>query len=279
MITRVLIFFLFVITTTVLGGFAQAQVTGDPTDPSAVGYSKVKKKNVTPWTFAGATSASRGADPLARFFLNHSLSVVFRSSAKETWSTNLSYSLPADRRVNHPEDWGLEDLNLSYSRNGVFSIIENTVSSLRLSATAPTSNRSQMSSLRLSLNASLPTRFSWSGNTIILSPRLRVANHGFETADIWGIRRNSPLGLGLTAIATRSLYKGLSAAVVTSYVGVFDYEFQMRHLQALGINITQSLYKSLNVTAGYTWRDRVISHLAVFDDDRSNFSISLSMVF
>lgn len=256
---------------------SSAQVSGDPSDPTAIGFSK-KKTNVSPWIFAGSTSAVRGLDYFDKVFLSYSASAIYRLKHKQMLSANLSYSAPADGNVTFTEDWGFEDISFNYTKRGIFKLHKKTNTSLRLGLGLPTSETSQRASLKGSVSASLPTSLRWKGNTFVVSPGLGASAHKYETANDAGTRQNSPFSMRLNLVASRVLYKRVSGAVTAGYVNLADYDFSFRQIQSLGFNLTVPIYKKTNLTGGYSWRDTVISHNAAFDDDRSRYFLSLSVV-
>ncbi len=105
-----------------------------------------------------------------------------------------------------------------------------------------------------------------------------VSAHKYETADKAGTAENSPFNMRLSLIGSRTIYKKLSGAITAGYVSLANHDFSFKHIQSLGLSMTLPIYNKTSLTGGYSWRDRRISHNAAFDDDRSKYFLSLSVV-
>lgn len=272
----ILVFFLF----SGVSVYSQAQVSSDPSNPTSIGYSKKdgKGKAESPWTYAASTSAVRGLDYYAKVYMSYSLTTIYKLKKNQSISANLEYAAPADGMVDFPEDWGFEDISISYTKSEAFDIFENGKTSLRIGLGLPTSKTSQNASLRTSVSASIPTSFRWKGNSFVVSPGLGLSLHKYEEADEAGTKENSPFYMNLSLVASRTLYKSLSGSISAGLVNYANYDFHFKQIQSLGLSLSVPIYKTASLTGGYSWRDRILSHNAAFDDDRSKYFLSLSLV-
>ncbi len=257
---------------------SQAQVNSDPSNPSSVGYSKKSGKAQSPWTFAGSTSAVRGLDYYAKIYMSYSLSAIYKLKNRQSLSSSLSYSAPLDGNVTFPEDWGVGNFSLSYTKSRAFKIFKKGNTSFRASLVLPTSDSTKRSSSRGYLSLSVPTSFMWKGTSLVVSPGLGLSSHKYKTANESGTRANSPLRIRMSLVASRMLYKKMSGYLSARYSTFTDYDFNFKQTQSLGVGLSVPVYKGASVTGGYSWSDRLLSNNAVFDDDRSNYFLSLSIV-
>lgn len=255
-----------------------AQISADPSNPTSIGFSSKNKKKKSDWTFAGSASTVRGLDYYAKVYLSYSVSAIYKFKHQQSASTSLSYSVPVDGEVMFTEDWGLKDLSFSYNKGNILKLSKKTKTSLRLGLVLPTSEVSQRTTLKIGTSASLPTSLRWVGNTFVVSPGLGASMHKYETADKAGTQENSPFYMSLSLVASRTLYKKLSGSLSAGFVNLANYDFSFKQIQFLGASMTLPLYGKTSLTGGYSWRDRRISHNAVFDDDRAKYFLSLSVV-
>lgn len=252
-----------------------AQASKDPTDPTAVGYTKTNLKQKK-WFSSASASAVRGLDYYAKVYLSYSGALIYKPNKKVSTSAGLSYSAPADGQVTFPQDWGVSDLSFSYTKADAVKIFERGNTSFRASLVLPTSKKSQRASLKGLLSLSIPTSFRLGGFSLSLSPGVGLGLYEFETADLNGGARNYPVRLPLRFSLSKSIYERLRGALSGGYTSLWDAYGDSIGVQSLSFSLSYPVYKGLSLSGGYSWSDRRVSNLSAFDDDRSRYFLSLS---
>lgn len=259
---------------------ALAQVSADPSDPSAVGFSKTKKAVIkqSPYTYVVTSSVQRGLDYYSDLFLNHSFAFIYKGKSNDFFSASTSYSHPSSGVATFPEDWGLEDLAFSYTKNNVFQITHDSRTTLRLGLSLPTSSTSQRATLIGRVSGFLPTSFQFYGNNVVINTGISLSHFRYDVADFGGLQRNLPLAIPLSFVVSRALYKNIFATINAGITQLADYDFNFIQVQSAGLTLTTQISPKFSVSGGYTWSDLRLSNNSLFDDDRSFYFLSLSFV-
>ncbi len=257
-----------------------AQVSADPSDPSAVGFSKTKKAAIrqSPYTYVITSSVQRGLDYYSDIFLNHSFALIYKGKNNDFFSASTSYSHPSSGVATFPEDWGFEDLALSYTKNNIFQITKDSRTTLRVGVSLPTSNTSQRATLLGRVSGSLPTSFQFYGNNVVINTGISLSHFRYDVADFGGNQQNRPLAIPLSLIVSRALYKNFFATINAGVTQLADYDFNFIQVNSAGLTLTSQLSAKLSVSGGYVWSDLRLSNNSLFDDDRSFYFLSLSFV-
>lgn len=255
----------------------------DPSSPNYVGNKVAAKKNTSLIRFSTAslsTFAGRSFDEFAETGIFYSGTVGFRVGKKWSSDVTVDYSHPLDLDAERPDRWELEDITLRAVRPNIWkSKSKRAYSSLQLALSLPTSGTSQDSSLQASFSASAPTAIRANKFTFILTPTLVVARHRFDTADVFGFEKNSPIGAAASGAVRYSITRKLAVLGSASIYTFWDYDGRNKNIQTLRASAQYAISKHWFGTFGYRWRDRVVTNNSVFDDDATLMSGSLTYTF
>lgn len=249
--------------------------SSDQTDPTSVNY-KASAAKMKKWGGGLTLSTGRGLDELAEFSFSYDLTLSYRLSARSSLVGSTSFAHPENLETDQPENWGLRDTSLTYSRAAIFRSKFKTMTHFRGTLILPTSERSQINSTWSRLNLSFPTAKMWGGFRFVVSPGLRLAYHSYKTADDAGFRKNRPVGapLGITVLKPLGRKRG-SLFVSSSILGSWDYDGRFQSFQSVGLGYNVPVGKYA-FSFGYRWGDQSNTSLEVFDDDRSSVFFSVS---
>jgi hypothetical protein len=244
--------------------------------------------NQSPWGIFLNATATRGLDEFADTWSSvNELSLSYRIDSKSALGLSLGYETvlyekdgaPFNNVDRDPGRFGVTDLEVSYTRPQIWSDKYNRLvwtSTLSL----PASRASQRNSLIADVSTSLALRYRHNAK-ILITPSIGAyaRQFRFDTSNAMGTQANSPVGItsGLSAAYTfNSIFIG---TIFYGQTQRYDYFDDWRTIQTAVAQLNANVTATLNLSAGYRWRDRVITNEPLFDDDRSIYYIGVGYVF
>lgn len=244
--------------------------------------------NQSPWGIFFNATATRGLDEFADTWSSvNELSLSYRLDSKSALGLNIGYETVLyekggalfDNEDRDPGRFGVTDLDISYTRPKVWSDKYNR---LVWSSTIsfPSSRASQRNSLVIEGSSSLALRYQPNAK-IIITPSLGAyyRQFRFDTSNAFGTQPNSPFGSFLGLSGSYIINKYLIGSASYSQTLRYDFFADWRVIQSAVAQLTVNATDTLNLSAGYRWRDRMITNEPLFDDDRSIYYIGVGYVF
>jgi hypothetical protein len=242
----------------------------------------------SPWGIFFNATATRGLDEYADTWSSeNALSLSYRIDDKSALGMSIGYETLIyenggslfNNTDRDPDRFGLTDLDISYTRPNIWS---NKYSTLVWTSTLtfPSSRLSQRNSLTIEGETRLALRFRPNAK-LMLTPSLGTyyREYRYDTANTFGTIANSPFGItyGLSGAYTFS-----SLFIGTLFYGQtqrYDFFNDWRTIQTAVAQLNANVTNTLNLSAGYRYRDRTVSNDPLFDDDRSIYYIGVGYVF
>lgn len=242
----------------------------------------------TPWGFSLSTSAGRGIDEYADTW-SSSTALDMSYSLNKSSAIGLSVGYDTilisydgdlfNNKANDPRQYGLSDVELSYSLPNVWSdkynrLVVNTALSL------PASTTSQRAGMVADLSIGTALRYR-PFSRLIITPQVGIyaRSYRYETADARGFLPNSPYGASYGLAASFIFLPWLTSSAAYSQVQRFDYYEDWRTIQSASVQVSAAVADTMTAFAGYRWRDRTISNDSLFDDDKSLIFTGVSYAF
>ena len=244
--------------------------------------------NESPWGIFFNATATRGLDEFADTWSSvNELSLSYRLDSASALGLSLGYETVLyekggalfDNMDRDPGRFGITDLGVSYTRPKIWSDKYNR---LVWSSTIsfPSSRFSQRNSLVIEGSTSLALRYQPSSK-IIITPSVGTyyRQFRFNTSNAFGTQPNSPFGSFFGLSGSYIFSKHLIGAASYSQTLRYDFFNDWRVIQSALAQLIVNATDTINLSAGYRWRDRVITNEPLFDDDRSIYYIGVGYVF
>jgi hypothetical protein len=233
----------------------------------------------SPWGFSLTTQASRGVDEYADDVQSSNyLDVTYRLTPKSALTLSLGYSTLLykrggelfNNRDSDPSQYGMNDTSLSYVLPSVWHDRYNRLL-ISTSLTAPTSRTSNRISMNGSLSSTVILRYTPRPG-IIISPNIGIYARSFRYDTVNaagstatnGFSFNSPLGLSYGLSGSYVFKPWLIGSVAYSQTQRYDYNNDIRMIQALSTQVSISTNEGLNIFLGYVWRDQATTNEPLF---------------
>lgn len=244
--------------------------------------------NQSPWGIFFNATATRGLDEYADTWSSvNELSLSYRIDSKSALGLSLGYETVlyeksgalADNVDRDPGRFGVTDLEISYTRPQIWSDKYNRLvwtSSLSF----PSSRASQRNSLVADISTNLALRYRHNPK-ILITPSVGAyaRQFRFDTSNAMGTQANSPVGITTGLSAAYTFNRIFIGTIFYGQTQRYDYFDDWRSIQTAVAQLNANVTMTLNLSAGYRWRDRVVTNEPLFDDDRSIYYIGVGYVF
>lgn len=245
-------------------------VASDPNDPTSPNYRKSLEKVVKDrWSFSVLAQAGRAMQEFSEAYAYYEASATYLLD-EGSLTLSAGYSHPTDFDTANRDPWEWSDPSITYSSPVIykFAVGESQFNvNSRVSYLAPVSGTSRNARSYGMMLGTLNAITSYGRFTFIASPTLFLGYHQYETADVFGYVRNSPVSLRLMGTVRAQIWKGLSGTFSGFVMNSWDYSADSRATQGVSSNIIYQVNNKFSVMAYASWRDRVITNNSLFDDD------------
>lgn len=217
-------------------------------------------------------------DYYSDYFTRLSSSLNYNLSESMGLDFGFDYSQPIKDDEEQVRRYGFGDLSVGVSWPG---LMKSPGSSLAGSVTLvlPTSRASQKASLMTSVEMGLSYSVRWKLFGISTSHAFIFSHYEFDTADEHGEVQNSPYGLNNSVMGSIFITPRITLG---GGGGIYMYQtYSGRNYQILSARTSLSVAatESLSFSAGYSWRDSLLTNNSFLDDDTTVASLSMSYSF
>lgn len=253
----------------------------DPNDPASPNYKGKKQVYVKKFFASVGASAGRGFDEFSESYGFYSFSGSY-AFGKSSVTLNADYSHPLDGDTDDTRVWRMSDLEVVWNAPAFKPLtvgVKNISLVPRLTYRIPNSETSRYAGSYGSVVGNLISVLNMGRFSFILSPRLTLSYHEFETADAAGFTKNSPVSVALVGTVRATVIKNLYlSGTVFAHQG-WTYDLSTVPVTGMSSNIYYQATPTMGLTAFVSWRDRVYSNNSLFDDETSSMGLGVIASF
>jgi hypothetical protein len=264
-------FFVFFLTSALC--FGQA----DPNDPASPNYRGKKSVYQKKYFATVAASMGRGFDEFSESFGAYSFSGSY-ALGKSSITLNMDYTHPLDGDTDDSNPWRFDDVELVWNAPAFepLNIGGRKVNLVpRVTYRAPISGTSQSAHSYGTVIGTLIGVMNVGRYAFILSPRINLSYHEFDTADEVGNIKNAPVAASLVGAIRVSVIKNLFFTASAFAHNGWAYDGSPVPVNGVSSNLFYQATPKVGLTAFIGWRDRVYSNNSLFDDETSNMGLGL----
>lgn len=249
----------------------------DPNDPSSPNYKGKKQVYQKKYSASLGASMGRGFDEFSESFGAYSFSGSY-ALGKTSITLNADYSHPLDGDTDDVRPWRMSDLELVWNLSALKPLEvggKNINLVPRLTYRIPNSATSRYASSYGSVVGTLISSLNVGRFSFILSPRLTLSYHEYETADQAGFVKNTPFAAALVGTVRATVIKDVYLSGTLFVHNGWTYDFDVVPVTGVSSNIYYQATPTLGLMAYMTWRDRVYSNNSLFDDETSSMGLGV----
>lgn len=218
-----------------------------------------------------------GFDQFSESFGAYSFSGSY-AIGSSSFTLNAEYLHPLDGDTDDTNSWRFDDIDLVWNAPALKPITigsQNINLAPRLTYRAPISGTSQNARSYGTLIGTLIGVTNVGRFSFILSPRVNLSYHEFETADEIGEVKNSPVAASLVGAIRVTILRNLFLTGTAFYHHGWAYDFSSIPVNGASTNIYYQATPKVGLTAFASWRDRVYTNNSAFDDDASTMGLGV----
>ncbi len=253
--------------------FGQAD-PNNPTSPNYRGKSSGPQKKY--FATLGA-SMGRGFDEFAESVGTYNFSGSY-VAGDSSFTLNADYIHPLDGDTDDTQPWRFEDVEIVWNAPALnpIKVADRSINLVpRLTYRAPVSGTSRAANSFGSLEGNLIALMNVGRFAFILSPRISLSYHEFETADEAGEIKNVPVAATLVTAVRMSVINNLFFTVSAFAQHGWDYDFGSAPVNGAASNLYYQVTPKWGLQAFVSWRDRVYTNNSLFDDETSELGLGL----
>lgn len=241
-------------------------------------------KSDSKWHGSISMNSSKNQDQYSDSFLSTRLQISYELMPSTDFYSEILYRRPFSSVEEKVTRYGFEDLVFGLSRllfsnqYGTGDSVSTNLSGF-IEGSLPTSDASRRATLQGSTSAGVVSNTVWKRLIFSTNHGMSYNFYKYETADDFGTAYNSPYMIANGASITWRISNQLNWTNAYSLYYLKNYAGTEVNIQSYVNSVAFVLNKNFTVSAFLSWRDRVKTNNALFDDDTTYSGAGIRYVF